>query len=154
MADLALEIGGVFTPDSILSAADRLAAQARVLAGEIFDAQPDVDEDFYLAWQAFFLKFQLWKSDNSGWFSRVWNTTRDELVDWVQTYNRLHADWITLHPETRAMGASVTSNDTIGGAVDRAGKAIGVALKDIAIGLAVLVGVGLVGYLAVKAARK
>ena len=150
MAELELEIGGLFTPDGVLSATERLASAARVLAGEIFDAEPDVEDAFFAEWSQFFADFQLWKSTSTGWFSRVWNTTRDELSDFVTRYSALHDQWSATHPATISLGAKVTSGDSVGGAVERAGAAVGVALKDVGIGLAVVLGVALVGYLAYK----
>lgn len=153
MADLELEIGGLFSPDGILSATERLAREARVLAGEIFDAEPDVDAGFFADWSRFYADFSAWKATSTGWFSRVWNTTRDELTDFVARYAALQAQWSTAHPSTIALGAKVTASDSIGGAVERAGAAMGVALKDLGIGLAVVLGVALAGYVAYKAVQ-
>lgn len=154
MADAGdLDIGGLFTPDAILSAAERVASAARQLAKEIFDAQPDVPDDFFAAWSAFFAEFTSWKGAHSSWFSRVWNTTRDELLDYVQRYNSLRGQWLKLKDSTNAIGFDVT-NDSIGGALDDASKHLGLALKNVGIGLAVLVGVPLVGYVVYKLAGR
>lgn len=150
MAELSLEIGGLFTPDGVLSATERLASETRVLAREIFEAD-DVDTSYFAEWSQFFADFQRWKSTSTGWFSRVWNTTRDELADFVTRYSALHDQWSAGHPSTISLGAKVTSGDSIGGAVERAGAAVGVALKDVGIGLAVVLGVALAGYIAYKA---
>ncbi|HEY7541609.1 MAG TPA: hypothetical protein VIF11_15800 [Methylomirabilota bacterium] len=148
----ALDIGGIFTPDSILSAAERVAAAARALAAEIFDAQPDVDDDFFARWSSFYAAFTAWKAGNSSWFSRVWNTTRDELQDFVGQYNSLHDEWAAAHG-THAEGFTVKT-DSIADAAERAGAAAGVALKSVAYGLAVVVAVPLLGYLAYRLAGK
>lgn len=147
-----LEIGGYFTPDGILSAAERLAAAVRQLSHEEFDtpegvAVPGEWED---AWIAFTQDFLSWKSGHTSWISRAWDTTRDELAGFVERYQKLRATWATIYPETAAPDLNITS-DTIGGALKDAGKAAGAALQDIAIGLAVLIGVGLAGYAIWKA---
>jgi hypothetical protein len=144
-----LDIGGLFTPDGILSAAERVAAAQRQISREVFDAEPDVPDDFFAAWSRFTADFLAWKGANSGWFSSVWNTTRDELTEFVGQYTALRAQWAALHPGTRAESFTI-KHDSIGGALEDAGKAAGMALKSVAIGLACLVGVGLAAYLAVK----
>jgi hypothetical protein len=147
MADL--DIGGIFTPDGILSAAERLAAAQRQISKEVFDAQPDVPDDFFAAWSQFTADFLRWKSANSSWFSSVWNTTRDELAGFVDQYTALRAQWEAMHPETRGEGF-VVKHDSIGGALEDAGKSAGVALKSVAVGLACLLGLGVAAYVAVR----
>ena len=86
--------GGAFTPDGILDAAERVAAAMRQLAKDVFDAEPDVDDDFFAAWSIFVRDFTAWKADHSSWFSRAWNTTRDELLAFLQRYEGLRKQWL------------------------------------------------------------
>lgn len=153
MADTNLEIGGLVSPDQLLNASETLAAQQRLLAREIFNAEPDVDDSFFADWSDFTARFLAWKSASSGWFSRVWTSTRDELVGFISEYGALRDRWATMHQETNAGGLKVTANDTLSGALDKAGTAVGGALKSIGIGLAVLVAVPLVGYVVWKMVR-
>jgi hypothetical protein len=153
MADTNLEIGGLVSPDQLLNASETLAAQQRLMAREIFNQEPDVDDAFFADWSDFTVRFLAWKSASSSWFSRVWTSTRDELVGFLGEYARLRDRWAQMHEETNAGSLKVTANDTLSGAVDKAGTAVGAALRSIGIGLAVLVAVPLVGYLAWKTMR-
>lgn len=146
-----LDIGGMFSPDQILSGAENLAAQLRVISREVFNAD-DVDDAFFADWSDFTVRFLGWKSQSSSWFSRVWNSTRDELVGYVNEYTKLRDRWIALNDgASNAAPLQVTATDTLSSAVEQAGAAAGVALKNVGIGLAVLIGVPLVGYFAWKA---
>ena len=148
-----LDIGGMFSPDQVLSATENLAAQQRLMAREIFNAD-DVDDAFFADWSDFTARFLGWKSQSSSWFSRVWNSTRDELVGFVNEYSKLRDRWIALNDgASNAAPLQVTATDTLTNAVEQAGAAAGVALKNVGIGLAVLIAVPLVGYIAWKAAH-
>lgn len=140
-----LDIGGMFSPDQILSATESLAAQQRLMAREIFNAD-DVDDSFFADWSDFTARFLAWKGGASSWFSRVWNSTRDELVGFINEYSKLRDRWVALNQSTNAAAFNVTSSDTLSSAVEQAGAAAGVALKNLGIGLAVLIAVPLVGY--------
>lgn len=144
-----LDIGGMFSPDQVLSAAESLAAQQRLLAREIFNAD-DVDDGFFADWSDFTARFLGWKSGASSWFSRVWNSTRDELVGFVNEYSRLRDRWAEMNQSTNAAPMRVTATDTLSNAVEKAGAAAGVALKNVGIGLAVLIAVPLLGYVVWK----
>lgn len=148
MADL--ELDGLFTPDSVASGAERLAAAVRTMSREIFDSI-DVDEGFENEWDAFTQEFLPWKADHTSWLSRAWNTTRDELVTFVDRYNNLRASWVAAHPSTAATGFNVTGAGPLQ-ALDKWAAGVGVALRSVGIGLAIVVGVGIAGYVAWKAA--
>lgn len=149
MADL--DIGGLVSPDQLLSASESLAAQQRLLAREIFDKEPDVDDQFFADWSDFTVRFLSWKAASSSWFSRVWTSTRDELVAFIGEYGALRERWAAIAP-TNATAFNVTSNDTIGGALERAGSSLGIALRSVAIGAGILLAVGLAAYFAAKKA--
>jgi hypothetical protein len=145
-----LELDGLFTPDSVASGAERLAAAVRTMSREIFDSI-DVEEGFENEWDAFTQEFLPWKADHTSWFSRAWNTTRDELVTFVDRYNNLRASWVAAHPSTASTGFAVTGAGPLQ-ALDKWAAGVGVALRTVGIGLAIVVGVGIVGYVTWKAA--
>lgn len=143
--------GGSFTPDGIAAAVEKVHAQIRQLAKEIFDAQPDVDDDYFAAWSQFTVVFSRWKTEHSSWLSRAWNETRAELLEHVNTYHQLRGQWIESGHETRTVQFEV--KEAPKGTLEDLGAQLGAALKHIGIGLAVLVAVPLVGYLAWRAVR-
>jgi hypothetical protein len=145
-----LELTGLFTPDSVASGAERLAAAVRTMSREVFDETIGVDEGFENEWDAFTQEFLPWKADHTSWVSRAWNTTRDELVTFVDRYNNLRASWLAAHPSTAATGFNVTGAGPLK-ALDEWAAGLGVALRNVGIGLAVVLGVGIVAYVAWKA---
>jgi hypothetical protein len=153
-----LEIGGYFTPDGILSAAERVAAAVRQISHEINailddSTVPSLPGDFLSVendWDTFSQEFLAWKGEHTSWVSRAWDTTRDELSGFVERYQALRPRWAKVYPATAAPDLNVTS-DTIGGALKDAGKAAGAALQSIGIGLAVVLGVGIAAYVVWKA---
>ena len=136
-----LNIGGLFTPSGIKDAADRLQSSVKAISKEVFGAN-DVPTDFEDSWDAFSQEFVNWKSDNLGFFSTVLNSTRDSLADFVGRYNVLRARWVSIYPQTAGEDFSVTS-DTVAGALEGAGSAIGKTLTSVSIGV-VAIGVALV----------
>lgn len=139
----------MFSPDQVLAATETLAAQQRLMAREIFN-DDNVPDDFFADWSDFTARFLAFKSTSSGWFSRAWNSTRDELSNYVAEYSKLRDRWLALHADSNATPLQVTANDTIANAVEKAGAAAGIALKNVGIGLAVLIAVPLAGYLVWK----
>jgi hypothetical protein len=150
-----LNIGGIFSPDAVLAASESVGAALRTLAKEIFDAQPDVPDDFFADWSAFTRDYTAWKAGNSSWFSRVWNTTRDELVVFVGRYKDLRSRWLDVPSSSGATNAPdfAIRSDSVQGALESAGAGVGTALKSIGLGAAVLAGVIVGGYLLLKAVR-
>jgi hypothetical protein len=137
--------GGDFTPDGIAAAVEKVHAQIRLLSKEVFAAD-DVDDAFFTDWSHYVLAFTTWKTSHSSWLSRAWNETRTELLDLVAQYEALRSRWGDLHGETAAVPFEVTTAP--GGTLENMGLQIGLALKHVGIGLAILVGVPLLGYVA------
>lgn len=147
--DLGTDEGGAFTPDGIAAAVERVHAQIRVISKEAFDsdAMPD---DLFNDWSRFVLAFTQWKTSHSSWLSRAWNETRAELLDWVSQYEALRVRWSQTY-QTQAAPFEV--RDAPGGTLESLGTQVGAALKHVAIGVGVLAGVVVGGYLAWRMVR-
>jgi hypothetical protein len=148
---LGTNTGGAFTPDAIAAATEKVAAALRQISKEDFDAAGSDgfnDDDFLPDWSAFTAAFLGWKGAHSTWISNAWNETRDELVSYVNQYNALRARWLAIYPTSTA--PDFTIQDAPKNTLDDWGKELGAALKHIGIGLAVVVAVPLLGYLAWK----
>ncbi len=143
--------GGAFTPDGIMAAVEAVHAQLRVISKEVFNASPDVDDDFFNDWSRFTLAFIQWKAEHSSWLSRAWNETRSELLAHVATYHALRARWIELAGGTNAGAFEV--KEAPKGTIADIGSQLGLALQHVGIGLAVLVAVPIIGYVAWKMVR-
>lgn len=131
-----LQIGGLFTPSGIRSAAGRLESAVKIVSKEVFGAN-DLPGEFEDAWDSFSQEFVAWKSDNLGFFSTVLNSTRDQLTDFVGRYNSLRKQWVAINPNTEGEDFEVTA-DTVGGALENAGSAIGKTVTSVGIGIGVL----------------
>lgn len=148
--------GGSFTPDGIAAAVEKVHEQIRIVSGEIFNAEPDVDDSFFARWSRYVVDFTSWKTEHSSWLSRAWNETRAELLDHLAKYHELRGEWVALLAqnggETRSIAFEV--KDAPKGTLEDLGKQLGLALKHVGIGLAVVVGVPLLGYVAWRMVRQ
>ena len=141
-----LQIGGLFTPATIRGAAGELANAVKTLSEEIFTAN-DVPGDFEDEWDQFSQEFATWRAENTGLFSSILNSTRDELSAFVERYQVLHSRWLQIDPQSGAESFAVTS-DSVAGALVGAGTAIGQTLTKVSFGVVALgLGILLLWYL-------
>ncbi len=142
--------GGAFTPDGIAAAVEKVAAQIRLVNGEVHDlvAAQEVDMSFITDWSALVVDWSDWKAEHSTWISDAWNSTRDELLTFRARYEELRTRWLAIFPDSKSVTFTVKDAPTSGNQLEDWGKQIGAALQHIALGAGVLAGVGLVAYLA------
>lgn len=129
--------GGVFTPDGIAAAIEKLDTQIKVVDGEIHDyvaAQELSDDNFLTAWSSFVIEWYDWKAAHSSWLSDAWNQTRSDLLDRRATYENLRTSWANIFPATKAVAFTVT--DAPKNTIEDWGAQIGAALKHIGVGVA------------------
>lgn len=152
---LGTNTGGDFTPDGIAAAVEKMAAQIRVIDDEVHAmvAAQEVDMSFITDWSTFVIGWYDWKTEHSSWLSNAWNQTRDDLVNWDQQYEALRSRWLALQPDSKAVAFTVQKAPTSASGIEDFGKAVGAALKHIAIGAAVLAGVITAGYIVWRVAR-
>lgn len=146
-----LEIGGLFTPATVRGAAGQVASAVKALSREVFDFEGDIPAGFQDDWDQFTQEFLAWKDANLGFLSSVLNSTRDQLAGYVDRYTALRTRWETISGGSNAETFGVTA-DTVAGALEGAGTAIGKTLTNVSFGVVAL-GLGLLVVLLVVKKR-
>lgn len=151
---------GLFTPDAILTVMGELGAAIRSLGKELFN-HSDVDgiDDFLDGWNIFVDSWDSFKDEHSSAISRVWDSTRDQLLVYGKNFNGQRDAWAALFPATAIGRFDVAPPEATGplsaaaNALDNLGQQTGVALKHVLAVAAIVVGLAGAGYVAYRVIR-